>query len=80
MTVTDINGCAVSTSETVGNIPPGTPTGILVQDVSCFGGNDGQASVSMAGGTLLSLTFGMILITKLLSSLRGFLLAVMMFQ
>ncbi|PCH98210.1 MAG: hypothetical protein COB85_01970 [Bacteroidetes bacterium] len=34
------------------DVPAGVPTISISVDVSCFGGNDGLATVSMAGGTL----------------------------
>ena len=49
VTVTDADGCFVTTSVTVGDIPPGTSTAININDVSCFGSCDGQATVSNGG-------------------------------
>ncbi|MFH1321816.1 MAG: SprB repeat-containing protein, partial [Bacteroidota bacterium] len=51
VTVTDILGCTATTSVTVNDIPSGTATISSTTDVSCFGSNDGTATVSMAGGT-----------------------------
>ena len=50
--VTDILGCSQTASVTVNDIPAGTPTIANIIDVSCNTFSDGQASVSMAGGTL----------------------------
>lgn len=54
VTVTDANGC----QQVVGSIVVGTDPGIIsvinpgdVQHVTCFGGNDGSAMVSVSGGT-----------------------------
>lgn len=51
VTVTDADGCTAQTTATVGNIPPGTATSVLVQNAQCNGACDGEATVSMAGGT-----------------------------
>ena len=45
--VTDILGCTDSATVTVNDIPPGTATISSTVDVSCNGGNDGTATVSM---------------------------------
>lgn len=50
-TVTDANGCTFNGFVTVTN--PSAPTVTIgsAQNVSCFGGNDGSASVNITGGT-----------------------------
>ncbi|MFH1319264.1 MAG: PKD domain-containing protein [Bacteroidota bacterium] len=50
VTVTDILGCPATATTTVNDLPPGTATISSTTDVSCFGSNDGTATVSMAGG------------------------------
>ncbi|HIA07250.1 MAG TPA: hypothetical protein EYN71_11235, partial [Flavobacteriales bacterium] len=50
--VTDILGCTASATVTVSDQPAGTASIPISVDVSCNGGNDGNATVSMAGGTL----------------------------
>jgi gliding motility-associated-like protein len=52
-TVTDSNGCYYTESYTVDPVTNITVSGLLVDDVSCFGGNDGAVSftVSNFGGT-----------------------------
>ncbi|MFM7054667.1 MAG: beta strand repeat-containing protein, partial [Bacteroidota bacterium] len=51
-TITDLNGCTVSSSATVQDLP-----GVLASigsstNVACFGGSDGTAAISANGGTL----------------------------
>ncbi|MBO0950121.1 hypothetical protein [Fibrella forsythiae] len=49
--VTDANGCTATTTRSVTQ-PPLLTLGASYDDVTCFGGNDGQITVSPAGGTL----------------------------
>ena len=51
VTVTDGNGCTIEDTTSVTQPPELTITGIDVQDVTCFGGSDGQMTVNVAGGT-----------------------------
>ncbi|MEM6269016.1 MAG: PKD domain-containing protein [Bacteroidota bacterium] len=51
VTVTDTLGCTDTLNVTVPDIPAPTITLVSTMDVSCFGGNDGSATVSTAGGT-----------------------------
>ena len=44
-----INTCSVTISAVVGNIAPGIASIAGLTNVSCFGGNDGQACVSYSG-------------------------------
>ena len=50
VTVTDANGCSASASTTINDANPivATPS---ITDVSCFGGNDGAATLAVSGGT-----------------------------
>jgi len=48
-TITDGNGC-VSSGSVMINEPPGMALVIDESDVSCFGGNDGSASLTVSGG------------------------------
>ncbi len=50
ITVTDSLGCQASASVTVGQPPPLVPDAEKT-DVSCYGGTDGEATVSVSGGT-----------------------------
>lgn len=50
VTVTDNNGCSATTNVTVGTIGGPALTISNQQNVSCFGVNDGQATVSATGG------------------------------
>ncbi len=51
VTVTDTNGCTVTSSVTI-NEPSNALTALINStDVKCFGGNDGSATVSVSGGT-----------------------------
>lgn len=50
VTVTDANNCIKSSTFTVGQPAP-LSISTLSSDVSCYGGNDGNASVSASGGT-----------------------------
>lgn len=49
-TITDNNNCQESTSATVGVKAPPIIAAVTVGDVSCFGGNDGTASLAVSGG------------------------------
>jgi len=49
VTITDANACAVSASVTLTE-PPLLASSSTTTDVSCFGSNDGNASVSVDGG------------------------------
>lgn len=51
VTVTDSKGCTTTGTINVGNNAGGTATASTVANVSCFGGSNGQATVTMAGGT-----------------------------
>ena len=48
--VVDVNGCIKSASITVGAPNPSLSTSLTVSDVTCAGGNNGTASVSITGG------------------------------
>lgn len=50
VTVTDASGCIASASITIGQ-PAELVASIIKDDVNCFGGNDGSATVSVTGGT-----------------------------
>ncbi|MBI4649080.1 MAG: hypothetical protein HY738_21445, partial [Bacteroidia bacterium] len=50
VTVTDDNGCSITGSVIVGNIPAGVPSIASSSDISCFGLCDGQATLSYSGG------------------------------
>ncbi|MBL4706686.1 MAG: gliding motility-associated C-terminal domain-containing protein, partial [Flavobacteriales bacterium] len=47
--ITDADGCVGTTTATVGNIPASVATGQVLNNVSCNGLCDGQATVSMGG-------------------------------
>ncbi len=49
--VTDDNGCNDSAFVTINNIPGVVATAGTITPVSCFGGNNGAASVNVSGGT-----------------------------
>ncbi|MBL0102854.1 MAG: SprB repeat-containing protein [Bacteroidetes bacterium] len=49
--VTDANGCTSSMAASVSNTGGPTITASVVSNVSCFGGNNGSASVSVSSGT-----------------------------
>lgn len=49
-TVTDANGCKITTAQTVTQPDP-IVAAFTTTDVSCYGGNDGSATVSPSGGT-----------------------------
>ena len=52
VTVTDANGCTASASVTILGPSASLSASISAQtNVSCFGGNDGSATVSVSGGT-----------------------------
>ena len=48
---TDQTGCQASDTVTVTSINPLVPVSILSGTVSCFGGNDGSATIGVSGGT-----------------------------
>jgi gliding motility-associated-like protein len=49
--VTDVNNCTVSATVNVQNASAPTSTITATTPVSCFGGNDGSATVTASGGT-----------------------------
>jgi gliding motility-associated-like protein len=49
-TVTDHNGCVVTSTNTVSNLPGVTITNVASTPVTCFGGSDGTARDSASGG------------------------------
>lgn len=49
--VTDANGCTQTANASVSNIGGPTIATAVVQQVSCFGGNDGSATVNVSTGT-----------------------------
>ncbi|MEO5642074.1 MAG: PKD domain-containing protein [Bacteroidia bacterium] len=49
--VTDGNGCDDTANVTIANIPGVTASAGTITPVSCFGGNNGAASVNSVGGT-----------------------------
>ncbi|MFM2016902.1 MAG: hypothetical protein RL007_558 [Bacteroidota bacterium] len=51
VTVTDANGCTITATVNVPNAGSPTATITASTNVSCFGGNNGSATVSAAGGT-----------------------------
>ncbi len=51
VTVTDANGCVATASFTVNNQAGGTATAAVDNNASCAGVCDGQATVTMTGGT-----------------------------
>lgn len=51
VTVTDANGCSETTTVTVNSLNGPTLTLVSSEDVSCFGGEDGNAQVEATGGT-----------------------------
>lgn len=51
VTVTDINSCTQSAPVTIGNIAGPTASISSFTNVSCFGGNNGSATISVSGGT-----------------------------
>jgi PKD repeat protein len=50
VTVTDANNCMVTATAVVGNTTAGTASITAVTNVSCNGGSDGAATVTMTGG------------------------------
>jgi gliding motility-associated-like protein len=50
LTVTDVNSCTVSESAVV-TIPPAIGYTLAIEDVSCFGFNDGYVQLNSFGGT-----------------------------
>lgn len=51
VTVTDNNGCTATNSVAVNNSGSPTASTTVISNVSCFGGNNGSASVSISGGS-----------------------------
>ncbi len=51
VTVTDNNGCTSTNSVAVNNSLSPSASTTVISNVSCFGGNNGSASVSISGGT-----------------------------
>ncbi|MBL4651305.1 MAG: right-handed parallel beta-helix repeat-containing protein [Flavobacteriales bacterium] len=51
ITVTDVNGCQVSDSYIITEPPALSVTAVTDANVSCNGGNDGQATATASGGT-----------------------------
>ncbi len=51
VTVTDANGCFTITTTTINNLSGGIATASVVTNVSIAGGCDGEATVTLAGGT-----------------------------
>ncbi len=51
ITVTDNNGCTYSETTTLINTGLGVPSIAFQADVKCFGGNDGNFTIAMTGGT-----------------------------
>lgn len=51
VTITDAAGCTQTASATVSNNAAGTATISTSTNVSCFGGSNGSATVTMSGGT-----------------------------
>jgi gliding motility-associated-like protein len=49
--VTDGNGCDDTATVTINNIPGVTASAGVITPVSCFGGNNGSATVNIVGGT-----------------------------
>ncbi len=49
--VSDANGCSITSSTTISSIAPPSATISSVSNISCYGGNDGRASVTVANGT-----------------------------
>lgn len=49
LTVSDANGCQATTLVTIAEPPQFTATATVVQEVACFGGNDGSATVTTNG-------------------------------
>lgn len=50
VTVTDANGCQKTTGVAISQPPP-LVTNTSILNVSCFGGNDGSATISVSGGS-----------------------------
>jgi len=51
LVVTDQTGCQMFDTFTISSIPEMSIASISSEPVSCFGGNDGSASISVTGGT-----------------------------
>ncbi|MCC6690598.1 MAG: SprB repeat-containing protein, partial [Bacteroidia bacterium] len=52
VTVFDGSACTGTASATITNVGGGVPTASVVTNVTCNGGNDGSATVNIAGGTI----------------------------
>ena len=52
VTITDANNCTQTGNTVVNNNSAGTPSAVTDNNVSCSGGNNGQATASITGGTL----------------------------
>jgi gliding motility-associated-like protein len=51
VTVTDANGCSITSTAIITQPTILAANGATITDVSCFAGNNGQATVNVAGGT-----------------------------
>ena len=51
VTITDVNGCTSTSNITITEPTPLVITGTITNNVSCFGGTNGSASVIASGGT-----------------------------
>ncbi len=51
VTVTDANNCSATASVSIGNSSPPVINSLTQTPVSCYGGNNGSATVSASGGT-----------------------------
>lgn len=51
VTITDDNGCTATDEVTISEPSPVIPTIVMIQNVSCNGGSDGEATVAATGGT-----------------------------
>jgi len=51
LVITDANGCTATTSFTIGTPTALQLVSVLANPVACYGGNDGDAALTMTGGT-----------------------------
>jgi SprB repeat len=51
VTIKDNNGCTKTVNQTLTQPAPGVASSTVTNNVSCFGGNDGEVSVTTSGGT-----------------------------